>query len=185
LRIRGQIQALVIERSIVGPVVMEPGALIEALTIRDSIVQAVDPADAALAIDTGMTNLSAVTILGKARLHRVEATTSIFHDVVTVADHQHGCVRFSALPIASVVPRPYECVSIGPDEPLFASRSFGQPGYAQLLASADPGVASGAEDGSELGAFWRDKNPIKERSLLLKYQEYMPIGLAPVLIYVT
>jgi len=185
VRIHGQIQTMIIERSILGPIVMATGALIETLTIRDSIVQAVDPADPALAIDTGVTNLSAVTILGKARLHRVEATTSIFHDVVTVADHQHGCVRFSALPSASVVPRPYECVAIGPDEPLFVSRSFGQPGYAQLLASANPGVASGAQDGSELGAFWRDKNPIKERSLLLKYQEYMPIGLAPVLIYVT
>ena len=49
----------------------------------------------------------------------------------------------------------------------------------------DPSIGAGAEDGSEMGAFWRDKNPIKERSLLIKYQEYMPIGLTPVLIYVT
>jgi hypothetical protein len=185
LRITGQVRSLVIDRSIVGPVVMQAGALVEALTIRDSIVQAVDPADAALAIDTGMTTLSAVTILGTAQLHQVEATTSIFHDVVTVADHQHGCVRFSAVPVGSVVPRPYECVTIQRAEQLFGSRSFGQPAYAQLLASAHAGVVSGAQDGSEMGAFWREKNSIKERSLLIKYQEYMPIGLAPVLIYVT
>jgi hypothetical protein len=185
LRITGQIRKLVIDRSIVGPVVMAPGALVEALAIRDSIVQAVDPADAALAIDTGMTTLSAVTVLGAAQLHQIEATTSIFHDVVTVADHQHGCVRFSAVPAGSVVPRPYECVTIAREAPLFGSRSFGQPAYAQLVASANPGVVTGAPDGSEMGAFWRDRNPIKERSLLIKYQEYMPIGLAPVLIYVT
>jgi hypothetical protein len=185
LRITGQVRSLVIDRSIVGPVVMAAGALVEALTIRDSIVQAVEPGDAALAIDTGMTTLSAVTILGTAELHQVEATTSIFHDVVTVADHQHGCVRFSAVPAGSIVPRPYQCVTTVPEAQLFASRSFGQPAYAQLLASANPAVRSGAEDGSEMGAFWRDKNSIKERSLLIKYREYMPIGLAPVLIYVT
>lgn len=185
LRITGQVRSMLIDRSIVGPVVMEAGALVEALTIRDSIVQAVDPAEDALAIDTGMTTLSAVTILGTAQLHQVEATTSIFHDIVTVADHQHGCVRFSAVPAGSVVPRPYQCVTTVPEEQLFASRSFGQPAYAQLLASANPAVRSGAEDGAEMGAFWRDKNSIKERSLLIKYQEYMPIGLAPVLIYVT
>jgi hypothetical protein len=185
LRIKGRVKELVIDRSIVGPVVMEPGALVEALAISDSIVQAVDPAADALAIDTGMATISAATILGSARLHQVEATTTIFHDVVEVADHQHGCVRFSAVPAGSVVPRPYECVTISPGEQLFASRAFGQPSYAQLLASANPGVRRGAEDGSELGAFWREKHPIKERSLLIKYQEYMPIGLAPVLIYVT
>jgi hypothetical protein len=73
LRITGQVRSMLIDRSIVGPVVMEAGALVEALTIRDSIVQAVDPAEDALAIDTGMTTLSAVTILGTAQLHQVEA----------------------------------------------------------------------------------------------------------------
>ena len=36
-----------------------------------------------------------------------------------------------------------------------------------------------------MGAYARDKNPIKERSLLIKYQEFMPLGLVPVIIYVT
>ena len=36
-----------------------------------------------------------------------------------------------------------------------------------------------------MGAFARDLNPIKVRGLLIKYQEYMPAGLVPVLIYVT
>jgi hypothetical protein len=53
------------------------------------------------------------------------------------------------------------------------------------MAGEPRGAEGHAEDGAEMGAFWRDKNSIKERSLLIKYQEYMPIGLAPVLIYVT
>jgi hypothetical protein len=36
-----------------------------------------------------------------------------------------------------------------------------------------------------MGAFARDKNPIKDRSILIKYQEYMPLGLVPVIIHVT
>ena len=81
---------------------------------------------------------------------------------------------------------------------LFTSTDFGQPGYCQLLPTADaailpptpappapPTIRAGAQDGSEMGAFARDMNPIKERGLLIKYQEFMPAGLVPVLVYVT
>jgi hypothetical protein len=126
-----------------------------------------------------------------------------------VEDTQHGCVRFTAWSAGSVVPRQYESVRIAAQSPIFTSREFGDPGYAQLLASADlaiipqstgstqqcgqpvatasdgSSILQGAQDGSEMGAFAREKNPIKENSILIKYQEYMPLGLAPVLIRVT
>ena len=44
--------------------------------------------------------------------------------------------------------------------------------------------AAGAENGSEMGAFAREMRPIKESSILIKYQEYMPLGLTPILIRV-
>jgi hypothetical protein len=118
-------------------------------------------------------------------------------------------VRFTAWSAGSVVPRQYESVRIAAQSPIFTSREFGDPGYAQLLASADlaiipqstgstqqcgqpvatasdgSSILQGAQDGSEMGAFAREKNPIKENSILIKYQEYMPLGLAPVLIRVT
>jgi hypothetical protein len=92
-----------------------------------------------------------------------------------------------------VLPRQYESVTIPAQASIFTSRAFGQPGYGQLLASADAAILTpaggtireGAQDGSEMGAFAREKNPIKERSILIKYQEYMPLGLAPVLVRVT
>jgi len=93
-----------------------------------------------------------------------------------------------------VLPRQYESVMIAPGSPLFSSRIFGRPDYAQLLGSVDntildgangATISAGAQNGSEMGAFAREKNPIKERSLLIKYQEFMPLGLAPALIYVT
>jgi hypothetical protein len=91
------------------------------------------------------------------------------------------------------LPKRYESVEIGPAAPIFSSRKFGRPNYAQLSLVADrailaPGEASileGAQNGSEMGAFASEKNAIKERSLRIKLEEFMPLGLSPVLVYVT
>ena len=58
-------------------------------------------------------------------------------------------------------------------------------GRRDYHGAKDATISTGAQDGSEMGAFARDKNPIKERSILIKYQEYMPLGLVPVIIDVT
>ena len=107
-------------------------------------------------------------------------------------------MRFSAWSDGSVLPRKYESVRITQLAPLFTSDRFGEPGYAQLRSGVDGAIlpaasaailqntiSSGAEDGSEMGAFAREGNPIKENALLIKYQEFMPAGLVPVLVYVT
>jgi hypothetical protein len=150
-------------------------------------------AQAALALGSGEANLSRTTVLGRTFVHRIEASECILDDFTVVEDTQHGCVRFTAWSEGSVLPRQYESVQIAPRSSIFTSREFGNPGYGQLLASADaailtpPGstIREGSQDGSEMGAFAREKNPIKERSILIKYQEYMPLGLAPVLVRVT
>ncbi len=113
-------------------------------------------------------------------------------DLAEVDDTQDGCVRFTAWADGSSLPRKYESVRIRQRAPLFTTTDFGQPGYCQLLphssttrscpAASSPQPAehnsAGASDGSEMGAFARDKNPIKERALcLIKFQEYMPAGL--------
>jgi len=54
-----------------------------------------------------------------------------------------------------------------------------------IVSGAPATISAGAKDGSEMGAFAGQGNPIKERSLLIKYQEYMPLGLTPVIIHVT
>ena len=74
---------------------------------------------------------------------------------------------------------------MSPTTTLFVSREFGRPDYAQLLSTAPATISEGAENGSEMGAFCRELNAIKERSLLIKFQEYMPLGLQPVVVHVT
>jgi hypothetical protein len=155
--------------------------------------------DLALAFDDGVVNLTRCTILGAANVHQLEASESILDDVVLVDNAQDGCVRFSAWSSGSVIPRKYESVEVPARTPLFASTNFGDAAYGQLLPTADAAIiqpvpatgaplntiTAGAQNGSEMGAFAREKNPIKERGLLIKYQEYLPAGLIPVPVYVT
>ena len=151
-------------------------------------------ADLTLAFDAGVANLCRCTMLGPMYVHRLEASECILDDIAVVENTQDGCVRFTAWSSGSVIPRKYESVTIDANAPLFTSRDFGQPGYAQLLEAVDrsivsggPGasISSGAENNSEMGAFSSQASSIKERSLLLKYQEFLPLGLNPVIIHVT
>jgi hypothetical protein len=122
------------------------------------------------------------------------ATDSILGDFTAVDDVQEGCVRFSAYASGSVLPRQYRAAAIPPGAPIFTSGDYGQAGYAQLIETADAAItggadgasiSSGAGNGSEMGAYCADLNPVKEQGLLAKYAEYMPLGLTPVIIHVT
>jgi hypothetical protein len=138
----------------------------------------------ALMVASAEVDLARCTVLGPGFVHRINATESILDDMFVTEDIQHGCIRFSAWSTGSALPRQYESVEIAPHAPIFTSRDFGDPGYCQLR-SGTGAVASGGPNGSEMGAFARERNAIKERSLLLKYQEFMPLGLTPVVIDVT
>src|SRR5262249_12075439 len=145
-------------------------------------------ADAALAFTDGDVSLSRCTVLGRVVVHHLSASECILRELAQVDDVQHGCVRFTAWADGSALPRQHESVRIPQGAGLFTSTDFGQPGYAQLLPTADavilpapppappapPTILAGAQDGSEMGAFAREMNPIKERGLLIKYQEFMP-----------
>jgi hypothetical protein len=154
----------------------------------------VELADRAFALIGGELRLERCTVLGRAHVHRLWASECILDDRVVVEDAQAGCVRFSAWSAGSVLPRRYESVRIAPAAPLFRTRTFGHPDYAQLLSTADHAildepvtgsVVAGGPEGSELGAFAGERNPIRLRSLRIKLAEFMPVGLAPVTVMMT
>jgi hypothetical protein len=62
------------------------------------------------------------------------------------------------------------------------SQRFGQPGFAQLSASAPAALRAGAEDGAEMGAFASLGNPRRLDGLAGKLEEFMPFGLVPLFI---
>ena len=201
LWIEATITSLQATRCILGALRTRANGVVQTLTLSETIVQALADEDGGTALDfaDGVANLSRCTIIGPARLHRADVSESILRDIALVDDTQHGCVRFSAWANGSVLPRKYESVRIPAGAALFTSTDFGQPGFAQLLARVDatilpdplpsgapaPTISAGAADGSEMGAFAREKAPAKLRGLLMKFREYMPAGLAPVPIAVT
>ncbi len=154
---------------------------------------------AALGFADGTLTLSRCTVMGPTRAHRLSVSECVLTGATQADDWQDGCARFSAVPINAKLPRPYRCAWIVEDAPLFVSTRFGDPGFAQLRADADlrmqpppanltaqaTTILAGAADGSEMGAFARDKNPIRARALILKMQEYLPAGLVPVVVDVT
>jgi hypothetical protein len=198
LWVEGDIRTLVLDRCITGPIRTRDKGILERLIANDSIVQDVG-ATTAISSPTVELEVSRCTILGQVIGHRLYASESILTDVVKIDDIQHGCVRFSAWPSGSVIPAQYESVETPANAPLFASRRFGDGAFAQLSESADnailtapvapgappPTILEGAADGSEMGAFARERGPLKDRGILQKYAEYMPAGLIPVLVHVT
>jgi hypothetical protein len=159
------------------------------------------------------TTLERTTVLGAVHVRELTlASEVIFTAPVTTVRRQAGCVRFSYVPEHSQTPRRYRCQ---PDlaltqlaekthrksvddlsdvekdlvyarlRPAFTSVHYGTPAYAQLGLTSPAELRTGAEDGSEMGAFNHLKQPQREANLRLRLEEYLPFGLEAGLIYVT
>jgi hypothetical protein len=186
LVVRGNIEELIIESSIVGPIVedrapVNPGT-IQKLEIRDSIVHSIDPQNSpAIATEFGSVEMQGVTVFGDVKVDRLFASEALIQGLVVATDNQHGCFRFSATnndPQKRLPPQ-FESHLFAPAVPnhFFVSRIFGNSGYAELSDTAAPGVVRGAENHSEIGAFTSLLNPIKQDDLRAKVAEFMPFGL--------
>lgn len=69
--------------------------------------------------------------------------------------------------------------------PAFETDRYGRADFAQLRLSCPRLIRTGAEDGSEMGAFCVLKQPQREANLRLRLDEYLPVGLEAGLLYVT
>lgn len=69
--------------------------------------------------------------------------------------------------------------------PTFQTDRYGRPDFAQLRLTCSALIRTGAEDGSEMGAFCVLKQPQRESNLRLRLDEYLPVGLEAGIIYVT
>ena len=192
LWVEASIGTLTVERSITGPIRTRHGGAVEQLTATDSIIQAIPTGaadDYALQTEIGTVSLSRTTVLGRAQVHRLDASECILDDVAIAEDTQHGCVRFTAYAQGSALHAPYRSVMVPPRGPLFFSRRFGTPNYARLRRLADAAIVApetgdtilgGAANGSEMGAFSGEEVTLKKRGLAIKFEEYAPLGVYPV-----
>jgi hypothetical protein len=167
---------------------VDEGAAADTAALNLGLLRSAFPvalAPAALALADGTVGLDRVTVLGDAYVHRLDASNSILAGFTVAEDAQDGCVRFSAVGPASRVASPYLSVSLAPGTALFTSTSFGDPAYGQLLDTVGAAITAGADTGSEMGAYSAGLAAVKEKGLLIKYAEYMPLGLTPVVVHVT
>jgi hypothetical protein len=161
------------------------------LLLEAAFPRALQPA--AIIAPSGNLSLTRTSVLGAVNARHIAASETILRGTAVAEDRQAACVRFSAYEDGSQLHQPYESVTLRENAPVFSSERFAQPDYAQLAALCDRevitpsggSVFSGAQNGSEMGAFSIEKNALKERGLRLKLEEYMPIGLTPVVVKVT
>lgn len=184
IEIAGNVETLNIDHSIIASIGMNGGSL-EQLTIADSIVQSLAAATPAIDLPLSSLNIQRSTVFGDVNGDRLYASETLFTGVVTIADSQDGCFRFSAASTGSRVPHRFESYLVADAQHYFTSRRFGEPGYAQLSQSAPRGFLIGAENGSEIGAFSSLLGPILLQGLRAKVDEYLPFGLIPVVVLET
>jgi hypothetical protein len=68
---------------------------------------------------------------------------------------------------------------------VFTSQRFGDPGYCQLSTRTPAAIRSGADDGSEMGAFQSLAQSQRETNLRVRLDEYLRFGLEAALVTVT
>ena len=178
-----------IDHSIVGPLDLANNVNV---SVRDSIV---DGLGAALNVITGDTaTIERSTIIGATKVKQLGlGSESIFTQVINVQRRQAGCVRFSFVPDHSVTPRRYRCQpdlvlksvkSISQQnnirarlKPSFTTLRFGEAAYVQLSLQCAAEITTGAEDGSEMGAFSLVKQAHRVANLRASLDEYLRFGL--------
>jgi len=185
----GSIDELVIERSILPGVVLAGGSgSVDRVVVRDSIIDASDPAASGLVLPRSHALIERTTLIGRDLAHvvldveRLDASDTLVAGTADVTDVQSGCFRFSARGAGSRVPHPYESQLIDDLDRLFLSRRFGDPHFAGLSPRAPDALQRGSEDGSEIGVMAGERWPIRRDGLIAKIEEYMPFGRLPALV---
>jgi hypothetical protein len=137
--------------------------------------------------------LERTTVLGRIQCEALSASETILDDIAVAEDRQSGCIRFSRYEAGSLLPQRFQCVpseqaaAVSPAggrcvAPVFNSRRFGQPDYAQLSMGTPAQILSASEQHSEIGAFAGALNTVRLGNLRVKLMEFVPVGLEPVII---
>ncbi len=185
---------ITIYRSITGPVEMES---IYQLQIQDSIVDGGagpgEDGSAAIAIGSQASPLggwgpvlciNGVTVFGRTRVRSATGSGGIFCHAMEAQNNQTGCLRFCWFaPETNRLPQNFGCVT--GVELQFTADTFGTPGYGQVSLDSDEAVLEKGPGNDEMGAYGFLLNSHKWRNLQIRFREFMPAGITPVVVPVT
>ncbi|TLF52876.1 hypothetical protein FEI13_04015 [Halomonas urmiana] len=169
-----------------------------AFRATDCLIDAIAPQGVAYAAldDEGpgaVLSLCSCTVIGKLHASEIALVSNTILLAALTSDagwaapvlavrKQIGCVRYSWLPLASIVPRRHRCqpdpAADGPDiAPRFNSLHYGTPAYGQLAAATPPEILCGADDESEMGVYHHLAGALRETNLRIRLAEYLRVSL--------
>ena len=131
-----------------------------------------------------MLSLTGVTVFGRARVRSANGSGGIWGHALEVQDNQTGCLRFCWFaPETNRLPQNFGCVTGVALQ--FTATAFGESAYGQLGLDSDVSVLEKGPGSDEMGAFGFLLNSHKWRNLQIRFREFMPAGIKPVIVPVT
>jgi hypothetical protein len=191
-----QTPEIILENSISGPLAIDDDYL---LTTINSIIDAggtlETPAPAALAVGTATGSadswgpaltVNGLTCFGRMRVTSASGKGGIWVHALQVHNNQIGCIKNSWFASANNrLPSNHVCLHQSQSDLHFVAQTFGQPGYAQISRDSDFRILEQGPNDDEMGAFGFLLNSHKWKNITIRFREYMPVGIRPVLIAVT
>ncbi|MFQ5793428.1 MAG: hypothetical protein ACE5JP_00055 [Candidatus Bipolaricaulia bacterium] len=189
-----QTPEIILQRTITGPLFIDTGYH---LFLADSIIDAGkgvndDPATASFAIsgasdDWGPpTQVNGITVFGRMRVESINGRGGIWIHALEVLQNQKGCIKFSYFSgNGDRLPQNHGCVNGTEAQLRFVSEIFGQPAYGQLAHTTDFRIRERGPNDDAMGAFGFLLEAHKWRNIQIRYREFMPVGVRPLLIPVT
>jgi len=191
-----QTPEIVIQRSIGGAILLDAGYR---LCLTDLIVdagQGVGNSTDAFAISNAtnaangwaaQTVVKNVTILGRTRVASIEGSGGIFVHALEVENQQIGCLKYCYFSgeTEDRLPQNYACVNGDSAVLLFTSETFGDAAYGQLSLQCARQILEEGANNDRMGAFNFLQEAHKWRNLQIRFREFMPVGIRPLLIPVT
>jgi hypothetical protein len=172
---------------------------VTALNIEECIIDVAG--GNAIAAPGAFANIQASTLRGTVNAQELSAGNSIFTDLVKIVRVQTGCVRFCYILPDSETPRRYRCqpdlalcgakttdeqaLILSRIVPMFTGQKFTNPAYLQLAQLCAIEIRTGADNGSEMGAWYFLCQPQRESNILSSLEDYLRLGLEAGLIFVT
>ena len=187
---------IILSRSIVGTLAIDDGYT---LNLTDSIVDGGSgledtPANLAVRALTGDPEVEwgpdleadGMTCLGRMRVTRVSGRGGIWLHRLEAHDDQYGCIKFSYFSgDGDRLPPHHGCVFGHEVDLHFTAEWFGQPGYGQLGLRSDRKILEQGPRRDAMGAFGYLLNTHKWKNINIRYREFIPVGIRPILIPVT
>lgn len=191
-----QTPEIILKRAITGPLLIDTGYR---LFLTDSILDAGkgvnDNPENSFAVSGAtypvngwgpQTQVSGLTVLGRMRVESISGRGGIWVHSLEVQNNQKGCIKFSYFSgKGDRLPQNHGCV-FGTEARLrFVSEIFGQPAYGQLAHTSDFRILEKGPKADAMGAFGFLLEAHKWRNIQIRFREFMPVGIRPLLIPVT